>query len=133
MKLITALSAFALFTALVPAQACTLSVTGTGAPGTDLVFAAHGAASSFAVVAIGQTQGTTNVPFLHLQLGLAEPFIVLPLGRTDANGDVSRTFTVPSRLTTQHNVFGQGIVVTVQFQPFSISGCATNVVPFTVG
>ena len=123
------------------AQACaTLTVTGTGAPGTSVVLTIDGsAAGAFAALAIGDTAGTTTIPLGSLgslTLGLAQPFIALPMGMTNANGDVSRTIQVPNG-TSGIDLFGQG--VTMVFTPPTgpglptITFCTTNVVPFHLG
>ncbi len=122
------------------AQCATLSVTGTGAPGTALTLTIDGtAAHAFAFVAIGETQGTTSIPLGPLgtlDLGLAMPFVPVPLGLTNAAGDASLTIDVPSQLTTGLDLFGQGVTIGFSFTPPgppSFSLCTTNVVAFHVG
>jgi hypothetical protein len=120
------------------AQSCgTLTVTGTGAAGTQLTVAVTGAtANGFALIAVAENTGTTTIRLPmsgSLTLGLAAPIIPLPLGRTDANGDASISFTVPSRLTTAHNLNGQAVTLALSLHPFGISACASNVAAFAVG
>jgi hypothetical protein len=125
------------------AQACaTLTVTGTGAPGTSLTFDLDGTdAGAFAILAVGQTQGTTTIPLGplgSLTLGLATPFIPLPLGFTNATGDLSRTISIPTGVTWGIDLFGQGVTADYTFSPgppptFSISFCASTVASFHVG
>ena len=124
------------------AQACAaLSVTGTGAPGTDLVFTLDGStAGAFAALAVGDTTGTTTLNFGSLgslTLGLASPFIPLPLGMTDASGDITRTLHVPNVTSIPGvDLFGQGVTFTFTFNgpglP-TLTFCTTNVVPFHLG
>lgn len=127
-----------LLAGLAHAQNCgTLAVTGAGTAGTTLDFSLTGAtANSFAVVFVGENTGSTPIRLgmgTTLTIGLATPFFPLPLGRTDANGDVARQFTVPTRATTQHAVNGQAATFTLTWRPFSLGGCTSNVVPFNVG
>src|SRR5262245_1135387 len=95
------------------AQSCAaLPVLGTGAPGTSLTFDLNATdAGAFAVLAVGQTQGTTTIPMGplgSLTLGLATPFIPIPLGMTNASGDISRTIAIPAGVTWGIDLFGQG-------------------------
>lgn len=123
------------------AQCSTLTVTGTGAPGTSLTFDLNGTdVHAFALLAVGQTQGTTTIqlgPLGSLTLGLATPFIPLPLGFTNASGDISRSISIPSSATYGFDLFGQGVTALYSFQPtspyISVTFCASNVVGFHVG
>ena len=116
------------------AQCGTLAVTG-GAPSTTLQISVSGAAAnSFAILAVGGTLGSTTLPLPggNLVLGLASPFLPVPLGMVDASGAVSLSVPVPANIP-QINLHGQGVVVGFTMQPFSISACGTNVVSFTIG
>lgn len=119
------------------AQCATLTVTGTGAPGTSLTFNLDGTdVHAFAMLAVGETQGTTTIPLGQLgslTLGLATPFIPLPLGFTNASGDISRSVNIPTGVTWGIDLFGQGVTAAYTFMPFSITFCASNVVGFHVG
>ena len=123
------------------AQCSTLTVTGTGAPGTSLTFDINGTDShAFALLAVGQTQGTTTIqlgPLGSLTLGLATPFIPVPLGLTNTSGDISRTINIPSAATFGVDLFGQGVTAAYSFQPtspyISVTFCTSNVVGFHVG
>ena len=127
------------------AQCATLTVTGTGAPGTALQFQFDGTANpAFVLLLVGQTQGTTTVPlgpFGSLTLGLATPFIPVPLGFTDASGDVSRSINVPSATTLSLDLFAQGVSTAWVFTPpspptppsLSLTFCASNVAGFHLG
>lgn len=122
---------------------CSLSVTGSGAPGSTLAFALDGStAGAFCFLAIGETQGTTTInlgPLGTLTLGLAFPFAPVPIGVANAQGDVSFSLNVPSGLTTGIDLFGQGITLGISMPgpggggPPSLSFCTTNVVSFHVG
>ena len=134
-----------LFASHAAAQCATLTVTGTGAPGTSLTFDLNGTdVHAFAMLAVGQTQGTTTIPMGplgSLTLGLATPFIPLPLGFTNASGDVSRSISIPSGVTWGVDLFGQGVTALFTFTPpapptppsFSLTFCASNVAGFHVG
>ena len=133
--LLTSLFALA---GMLPAQNCgTLAITGSGAAGTQLGIGVTGAtANAIAFVIVGQTTGTTTLPLPmggSLVLGLASPFLPLPIGRTDANGDVSLQITVPAAVTQQIALNAQAAAIGFSFMPFSITGCTSNVVAFTIG
>ncbi len=127
------------------AQCSALTVTGTGLPGTTLQVDVDGTtAGEMAFLLVGAAQGTTtlNLGMMgSLTLGLATPFLPLPLGMTNATGDVSRSFAVPSAATMGLDVFGQGLTIGFSFTPptgggmpsFGFSTCTSNVVPFHVG
>jgi len=121
------------------AQSCgTLAFTGTGAAGTTLDIAVTGGtANGFCMIAVSENTGSTPVqlPFGGgtLTLGLASPIIPLPFGRLDANGDRTRSISVPTRATTAHNLQGQAVTLSFSFRPFAFSACASNVAAFTIG
>ena len=123
------------------AQCSTLAITGTGAPGTSLTFDLNGTDShALALLAVGETQGTTTIqlgPLGSLTLGLATPFIPVPLGFTNTSGDISRTINIPSSATFGVDLFGQGVTAAYAFSPtaphFSVTFCTSNVVGFHVG
>lgn len=115
----------------------TLTVTGTGAPGTDLRFDLDGgAANAPALLVMGQTAGSfsVNIGALGtLELGILPPFSMLPLGMTDANGDASLTVRVPNVSGVDLN--GQGLTVELRInrgRP-SLNFCTSNVAPFRIG
>ena len=122
---------------LAQAQSCgTLAITGNGAAGTTLTIAVTGATPhSLAILFVSENTGSTPIrlPGSTLTIDLATPILPLPFARTDANGDGSRSFTVPSRLTTAHAVNGQVGTFTLSFRPFSLTGCTSNVAGFTIG
>jgi hypothetical protein len=122
------------------AQTCaTMTVAGTGAPGTSLTFNFDGQASgAFAFLAVGATQGTTSIPFGPLgtlTLGLDSPFLSLPLGMTDASGDVSVSIPVPNGFPASLDLFAQGVTAELTFTPpiIGLTFCTSNVVGFHIG
>lgn len=150
MRSILAFAAASLFAASLSAQCATLAVTGTGAPGTTLTFALDGSsANAVAFLVVGATQGSQTLPIGPLgtvTLGVAMPFLPLPLGPTDANGDVSLAAPVPSAATMGLDLFAQGLTIgfTLPTLPptlppgggipsFGFSLCASNVVGFHFG
>ena len=117
------------------AQCGTLSIAGTGAPGTTLTVSLHGSPTAIAFLVVGDTAGTTSIPLgtTTLDLGIAMPFIPFGLGITNASGDVSQAFTIPSGIPT-HTALGQGLTATFGMPPnFALSICTSNVVSFTIG
>ncbi|HEU4419885.1 MAG TPA: hypothetical protein VFT55_13215 [Planctomycetota bacterium] len=122
------------------AQSCaTLTVAGTGAPGTTLTFDFDGQASgAFAFLAVGATQGTTSIPFGPfgtLTLGLASPFLSLPIGITNASGDVSLAVPVPNGFPASLDLFAQGVTAELTFTPptIALTFCTSNVAGFHIG
>jgi hypothetical protein len=126
-----------LLAAAATAQCGTLTATG-GAPGTNLDLALHGDAHAFAIIAFGQTAGTTTINFgtiATLTLDLAMPFAPVPIGMTDANGDASRSIRIPATLPGQDLVL-QGLTASFSFTPpmtVGLTFCTSNVVSVHVG
>lgn len=127
MRSLLPIAASLAFCALVPAQdpCAGLTVTGDGSPGSDITFeiATDGSGMAIAFVLIGKTAAdpaSGHFSFPGLDLGLEPPFIPLPLGRTDMDGDVSRTFTVPMGLNLpQLDLLAQAMTVEFSFMfPF---------------
>jgi len=117
------------------AQCGTLTIAGTGAPGTTLTVSVHGDPNALAFLVVGDTAGTTSIPLgtTSLDLGIAMPFVPFVLGLTNASGDASQTFTVPNGIPS-HNTLGQGLTASFGMPPnFSLSFCTSNVVPFHIG
>ena len=121
------------------AQCGTLAANGSGAPGSSLELALTGSTPmSFAFLAVGDTLGTTSIEIgtlATLELGIEMPFIPLPLGRTDMNGDASLTIDVPSTVTMGIDLYGQGVGVDFDFGPTgpSLDFCVSNTVAFSLG
>jgi len=102
------------------AQCATLAITGTGAPGTALTFAIDGSvADAFAFVVVGPNAGSTTIGGgpLSLSLGLAAPFIPVPMGMTDASGDASLTVQVPNGALPLITMYAQGVTVSLSLPP----------------
>lgn len=123
--------------ATVSAQNCaTLTVTGSGAPGTDVVFALSGDATSPAFLAIGNTTGTTVFnfgPLGSLTLDLDHPFAIVPLGFTNASGEAGRTVHIPPNFPSA-DLFAQGVTISWTPPPhLTLSFCTSNVVAFHIG
>jgi len=136
MRLLTTLI-LGTFASTLAAQSCAqLTVTGTGAPGTTLALALHGDARALAFVAIGDTQGATTIHFGNLgtlNLDLATPFLPLPLGMTDANGDAAVSLPIPAGVPAR-DLFAQGLTATFTVVPhLGLSFCTSNVVAFHIG
>jgi hypothetical protein len=132
----TSLAAAALLAAAVPAQSCgTLTVQG-GAPGTTFDLALAGAtADAFAFVFVGTTLGATTIPLpaSSLTLGLAAPFVPVPLGATDGQGNAALQVQVPAQVPQQISLHAQAATIAFSLRPFSLSACASNVASFTIG
>ena len=114
---------------------CNLSVTGTS----TLTISLTGAPPlSLALLALGGTAGTTviNIGSLAtLNLGLAMPFVPVPIGMTNPQGSASVTLRIPASLPAR-DLVTQGIAASFSVTPaaaFSLSFCTSNVVAFHVG
>lgn len=146
-SLLLACSAVA-FAATAGAQCATLAVTG-GAPGTVLTITIDGTgANKFAAVVVGDTTGSSSIPLGPLgtiNLGLAEPFVPLPIGFTDANGDAVLSFPVPADFPA-FDLFAQGITLGLPSigpggggpggggpPSLGLIICTTDVVAFSIG
>lgn len=121
-----------------------LAVTGTGAPGTNLVFNLTGAEPhAHAWAMVGFAEGTTVInigPLGTLTLGLVEPFIPKPMGQTDNNGDATDTIFVPPGLPFSLDLFAHAFSwsVNVQHSPggpatVSLLFCTSAVEGFHIG
>lgn len=124
---------------------CNLSVTGTS----TLTVSLTGAPPlSFALLALGGTAGTTVISYYltppwqvpggslaTLNLGLAMPFVPVPMGMTNPQGSASVTIRIPATLPAR-DLVTQGIAASFSITPpaaFSLSFCTSNVVAFHVG
>jgi hypothetical protein len=118
------------------AQCGTLAFTGAGTAGTTLTVDVTGTTAGGLVIAmVGETTGSTtlNLGPLSLTLGLDTPFFPVPLGRADSSGAISRSFNVPSQLTTAIPLNAQHTTFTLSLFPFNLGGCAGNVAGFSIG
>lgn len=153
-KYLVATTLVAALSASLAAQSCSnLTATGNGAPGTSVVLALTGApANAFTAVAIGDTLGTTTLnigPLGTLTLGLAQPFVPLPMGLTNAAGEASRTINVPNSPSLPGiDLYGQAVSMTWAMQVpgpgnpgpggphasiLTLTFCTSNVVSFHLG
>lgn len=119
------------------AQSCsTLAVSG-GKAGTKLTFAHSGPdKNSFAFLVIGEKTGKTEIKIGRLgtlSLGLAWPFLLAPVGRTDGEGKVSVSFNVPKKATTAIDLHAQSFTARLSFRPLGLKFCTSNVVAFKFG
>jgi hypothetical protein len=110
-----------------PGQTVTLALTGAGA--NDPAFAA-----------VGEHTGSTTLnfgPLGSVTLGLAQPFALVPLGTTDANGGLAFSATVPANVAIlgSHDVFVQVITVEVVTGPGMphLNFCTSNVAMLHIG
>lgn len=121
------------------AQNCsTLAVTGSGAPGTTLTLALTGGdPNTLAMVALGASTGSTQIgfgPLGSLSLGIAQPQGLIPLGRTDANGDATLSIKLPNATLPTLTLYGQAITATLQAgRPPQLAFCTSNVEMFMIG
>ena len=106
------------------AGAVTLDMTGAGA-------------MSFSFFLVGDTTGTTPISIGNLgsvTLGLAAPFVPVPAGWTDMNGDVSLTFDLPATLPAG-DYYAQGLSIGFNITPgtgVTFDLCESNVETITV-
>ncbi len=118
-----------------------LEVKGTGKAGTSLeILYSGGAPRSLAWLAAGPQSGSTSIdigPLGTLKLGLATPFVLLPVGRTDTSGNLSLKVMVPKGATTATELYAQMITskLTISREPvkLSLEFCTSNVVKVSVG
>ncbi|MBK8977749.1 MAG: hypothetical protein IPM29_17720 [Planctomycetes bacterium] len=112
----------------------TLATTGSGLPGTNLVFALGGAfPNALAALLLTGARAQTTLPIGTLgtlELGIATPFIVESMGVTDGNGDASLSIPVPLglppvSLVTQAFAVQLGTTTVLEF---CVSGVAENTV-----
>jgi hypothetical protein len=124
-----------------PSLSCAdLSIGSSGGPRMALTFSLTGAEpNAFALLALGTRQNTYSLrmgPLGTLELGLEPPVLLHPMGRTDQNGDASRTFRVPPGWRHGLNLFAQGFSAKFAFAPPgppSLSFCTSGVEPVPLG
>ena len=103
-----------------------------------MTFALSGAPpSSLALMVVGPTTGTTTITLglLSFDLGLAQPFAVLPLGMTDAAGTASLSLPIPNAPLPPLALNAQAVTLGFSFGggPPSLTACTSDVAAFTVG
>lgn len=117
----TTLAALALTLAPLMAQGTTNSTLALtyDATAQELTANLSGApADAFTWVAAGETLGSTTFRRSGLTIDLDRPFRFIPLGRTDANGDLSRVYTrFPSRVMAGTTLNFQAVTVEVTRTP----------------
>jgi hypothetical protein len=114
----------------------TLSVEGTGNPGTHLTFAlSHADPLAPAAIFIADHPGHTVLTFGSLgslTLGLSQPFLTVAMGITNEHGQASLVANVPLHLPgLALNAQATSVRVTHEHPPLRF--CPSNVVPFHVG
>src|SRR5262249_47278765 len=83
------------------AQCSTLTVTGSINAGQTLTIDVSGAPANAITFLAAGNAGSTSIALpggSSLDLGVASPFIILPIGATDASGAVSLSFNIPSNV-----------------------------------
>lgn len=84
---------------------------------------------------IGLQGGRVNVPIGNLgvmKFGVLPPFNHFYVGRTDAKGELDRSFYVPKG-NVKTELFIQAMVIDVRLLPFKVDYCETNTVKVLVG
>jgi hypothetical protein len=119
-------------------QPCSdLSVSGSGQPGTQLVFQVRGADPySTVFLFLSGAEGTTSIPLGEagtLTLGLRSPLQMLVIGTTNAAGNLTFRVDVPQDLSPQIAVFAQAVTATSQPNTPELRFCVSDVERFTAG
>ena len=88
-----------------PASAqLTLSTSGTICPGDSVTASVSGGgAQLLTFLGLGENTGSTTIgagPSFAVTIDLDSPFVILPIGFTDANGDADLTISIPSSVNT---------------------------------
>ncbi len=146
MKLASCLAVLVLAASVAVAQCSTLAVTGSVNAGQTVAISVTGATpNAIALLAAGPTAGTTNIhagTFLNFTIDLAQPFVFVPLGMTNATGDASISVNVPANIPAAaiHNATFTLQAVTVGFSlgtsmpPMpTISTCVSNTATLVSG
>jgi hypothetical protein len=121
----------------VAATCSTLTVTGSGAPGTPLAFAVEGAApNAVAGLVLSGARGATAFNlglFGTLELGLAQPLVIESIGATDPAGNVGVALNVPAGLSPRIDLFAQAFTVSGSPSSPTFDFCTTGVAGFGAG
>jgi len=111
MKLASSLVVLALAIPLAAQSGSSLATNYDAATG-DLTQSLTGApADSFTFMVIGKTVGSSTIGNNLFTIDFDRPFFRMPFGRTDANGDLSRTVTVNSPRLAGETVYFQAVTV----------------------
>ena len=128
------------------AQPCSdLTITGSVNPGNTVTLSVTGApAGSLTLLGLGES-GTTTIGagLFAFTIDLAWPFHILPLGMTDANGEVSVSIEIPSNipqgvipsmtLDAQAATFGLSLPTPANPGPPSFGVCVSDVESLVFG
>src|SRR5262249_53170393 len=83
-------------------------------PGDTIVQTVTAPAGSFVLLAAGPNLGSTNPPFMNVNLCLGFPFFLFPFGMVPASGTLTHQHTVPSTAPLPGNM-------TINFQAIAFS------------
>jgi hypothetical protein len=123
------------------AQCSTLAITGTINAGQTLSIDVSGApANSIVFIAVGEA-GSTNLPFPGqtggLTLGVAQPFIILPIGMSDSTGHVALSVEIPANLPAgviqDHTYTAQALSLSFSMMSPWLSFCVSNTTSLVSG
>lgn len=120
----------------VEASCSLLQAVGDGSPGSTLTYSLSGAAANApAALVLAASTGATSFPIGALgtlELGLAQPLVILGIGNTDAFGAASIGLTVPS-ISPRVDLPSQAF--TTEFLPLDgvLFFCTSNVIAPAVG
>ena len=114
-----------------------LAVSG-GEPGTTLSLALSGApAGAPAFVFLGAQLGSASLPFGPLgtlELGVVPPWLIRPMGLTDATGSAQVGIRIPPIALPCHTGFAQATTFELAFNPRpSLVFCTSNTAQYQVG
>lgn len=116
----------------IPAQ-CTLTVLGTGQPGTVLRFEVQSNPGDYTAVTVSDQTGSFSVPVPggSLALNVLQPWTVIETGFADMAGFAVLNMSLPASSIVPLSLHGQGIALLAPFNTVQL--CATNTVPFSIG
>ncbi len=113
-----------------------LAVLGSGLPGSMVTFELTGGtpfASTYLLVSGAQGVFELSVaPLGFVTLGVLPPWIPLPLGITDANGDATLSVQLPASPLAPIRLYAQAVSTEIQ-DPLALAYCTSDVVMFKVG
>jgi hypothetical protein len=121
-------------------QCSLLAITGSINAGQTVTVDVSGApANSIVFIAVGDAGSTTiPLPGASLTLGLAEPFVLLPIGAADAGGHVALSVSIPVDIPAMaiqnHTYTVQAVSASLSMaMPFSLSLCVSNTASLVSG